>query len=68
MADSKKKNDESTEEVSQNTAAQVYVPSLIQKITQLEAEVYSLKQIIAKNFNMQRKRRKRYLRKCSKKQ
>ena len=46
MADSKKKNDESTEEVSQNTAAQVYVPSLIQKITQLEAEVYSLKQIV----------------------
>ena len=39
MADSRK-NDESTEEVSQKTAAQVEdVPSVIQKITELVAEV-----------------------------
>ena len=47
MADSRK-NDELTEEVSQKTAAQVEdVPSLIQKITELEA---SLKQIIVEHF------------------
>ena len=51
MTDSRKKIDESAEEVSQNTAAQVEdVPSLIQKTTELEARVYSLKQTIVEHF------------------